>query len=412
MMKVAFVPFQIRRIYLIPPASAETDTQAAGFWKRSDKATGRNEMSKQIPASAILSAIPFSACPVQMLPAGLQMGSRSAAWPHLPNWLVAAAVPDWIDFSRPVPLMAVALLLTFAAGMRAWLIERKVRRQMANQAYIEQRRGSILEDINSSRPLAEILESITELVSARLNGAPCWCQIAGGARIGAFPTEFQGLRIVEQVIRARSGPSLGLILTAFASGARPNPIEKEALDKAAGLATLAIETSRLYSDLVHRSEFDQLTEIPNRFAFDRQLERMIERARRDAGNFGLVYIDLDDFKQVNDLFGHQAGDAYLQEIAQRFKRQLRPSDTLARMGGDEFAVLVPNVRNYDDLAEVAARLQHSFDEPIVVAGEHVSGSGSFGMAVYPTDAAGKDGLLSAADSAMYAAKNIRRVLQR
>jgi diguanylate cyclase (GGDEF)-like protein len=370
------------------------------------------ETSMRIPARAIFPAIPFAACPAQIVPAGLRTGAFSAFWPHAHAWLFAAAVPEWLDLQREIPLTDVLLLMTILAVLRAWLVERRVRREMSSLAYIEQRRGRILVDINNSRPLSEILESITELVSARLNGAPCWCQIGGGARIGACPPEFQGMRIVEEVIRARSGPSLGIMLAAFASGTRPNPIEEEALAKAAGLATLAIETSRLYSDLVHRSEFDQLTEIQNRFSFDRQLERMIERAQCDAGNFGLIYIDLDDFKQVNDLYGHQAGDIYLQEIAQRFKRQLRPSDTLARMGGDEFAVLVPSVRSHDDLAEVAARLQRSFDEPIVVGGERLSGSASFGMAVYPTDASGMDGLLSAADSAMYAAKNIRRALQR
>ncbi len=352
--------------------------------------------------------VSFSVCPAQTLPASLQTGAYSASWSHAHAWLFATVVPDWSD----LPLTDVLLLMTFVAVIRVWFVERRVRREMVDLAYTEQRRGRILEDINNSRPLSEILESITELVSARLHGAPCCCQIAGGARIGARPSELQDMRIGDQVIRARSGPSLGLILAGFPSGSRPNPIEEETLAKAAGLATLAIETSRLYSDLVHRSEFDQLTEIQNRFSFDRQLERMIERACRDAGNFGLIFIDLDDFKQVNDLYGHQAGDVYLQEIAQRFKRQLRPSDTLARMGGDEFAVLLGDVRNYEDVAEVSARLQGSFEEPIVVGGERVSGSASFGMAVYPTDASGKDGLLSAADSAMYAAKNTRRLLQK
>jgi len=365
-------------------------------------------MSTRLPARVIFTAVLLAACPAQILPACL---AHSVFSPRAHAWILTASVPEWLDLRRPVPILFLLLVLTLAAGTHAWLKERKVHRQMAGQAYLEQRRGRILEDINSSRPLAEILENITELVSARLNGAPCWCQVEGGARIGARPSELKGMRIVDQVIRARSGPSLGLIIAAFPSGARPNPIEGEVLAKAAALATLAIETSRLYSDLVHRSEFDQLTEVQNRFSFDRQLEHMIERARRDAGNFGLIYIDLDDFKQVNDLYGHQAGDAYLQEIAQRFKRQLRPSDTLARMGGDEFSVLVRDVRSYDEVAEVAARLQRSFDEPIAVAGEQVSGSASFGMAVYPTDASGKDGLLSAADSAMYAAKNIRRIVQ-
>jgi len=304
--------------------------------------------------------------------------------------------------------MAVLLLLTFAAGMRAWMVERKVRREITAQAYIERRRARILEDINTSRPLAEILESITELVSARLNGAPCWCQVAGGGRIGARPAELQEMRVVDRPIRARSGPSLGVILAAFPPSAPPHLNEEEVLVKAAGLATLAIETSRFYSDLVHRSEFDTLTEIRNRFSFERELDAMIESARRSASNFGLIYLDLNGFKVVNDVYGHRAGDDYLRVIAKRFKRQLRPSDTLARMGGDEFAVLLPDARSRESVVEVAVRLQHVFDEPIHVAGKEILGSASVGMALYPNDASSKDGLINSADSAMYAAKNLRR----
>ncbi len=109
---------------------------------------------------------------------------------------------------------------------------------------------------------------------------------------------------------------------------------------AAGLATLAIETSRLYSELVHRSEFDLLTDVPNRFAMKKALAALIEESRQSAAIFGVMYVDLNEFKQVNDEYGHQFGDMYLKEIALRMKRQLRPGDTLARLGGDEFAVLV------------------------------------------------------------------------
>ena len=103
----------------------------------------------------------------------------------------------------------------------------------------------------------------------------------------------------------------------------------------AGLAALAIETRRLYTDLLRRSEFDLLTDIQNRFSLEKHLDALIERARETAGIFGLIYIDLDGFKLVNDRYGHQVGDLYLQEAAARMKHQLRPGDILARLGGDD-----------------------------------------------------------------------------
>ena len=124
----------------------------------------------------------------------------------------------------------------------------------------------------------------------------------------------------------------------------PHADEEKALSSAAELATLAIETRRLHADLVHRSEFDLLTDVQNRFSFERHLDRLIGEARNSAGIFGVIYIDLDDFKSVNDLYGHQVGDLYLQQVTSRMKRQLRPGDMLARLGGDEFAVLVPAAR--------------------------------------------------------------------
>jgi diguanylate cyclase (GGDEF)-like protein len=134
----------------------------------------------------------------------------------------------------------------------------------------------------------------------------------------------------------------------------------------------------------------------------------MEKARRTAGIFGLIYIDLDEFKQVNDAYGHQTGDLYLQEVALRMKAQLRTGDMLARLGGDEFAVLVPRVRSRSDVEEIALRLEHSFDEALFVEGCTLKGSASMGIAVYPEDATTKDSLLSAADGAMYRTKHARQ----
>src|SRR5208282_4917027 len=141
-------------------------------------------------------------------------------------------------------------------GVRGWILERKIRRQTAAmarrteaEAVLERRRSRILEDINGSRPLAEIVEQITELVSFKLHGAPCWCQIAGGARLGNDPPNADALRIVRENIPARSGSSLGVLAAALDPLCPPTAIEQDALSMGARLAMLAIETRRLYSDL-------------------------------------------------------------------------------------------------------------------------------------------------------------------
>jgi diguanylate cyclase (GGDEF)-like protein len=305
-------------------------------------------------------------------------------------------------------LAGLLFAVVIVVGARGWAIERKVRRQTAALAALERRRGRILEDINGSRPLAEILEEITELVSFQLNDAPCWCVITDGARLGYCPSQLATLRIVQEKIPARSGPPLGAISAAFDSLTKPSATESEALSRAAGLATLAIETRRLYSDLLHRSEFDLLTDIHNRFSLEKHLDAQIDDARLKATIFGLIYIDLNNFKQVNDSYGHQAGDQYLQEVARRLKRQLRPHDKLARLGGDEFAAMVPLVRSRAEVEEIAQRLEHSFKEPFALEGLELIGSASVGIALYPEDGATRDDLLNIADAAMYTAKNAKR----
>ena len=322
--------------------------------------------------------------------------------------IAVLANPSLLTVRNLGVIVGVLLLVLLAVGTRAWLVERKARQHTAASAYIERRRGRILEDINGARPLTEIVEQITELVSFRLKGAPCWCQIAGGARLGNFPKDLSRMRVVRQEIPARSGPALGEVFAAFDPLTRPRTVESESLASAVGLAALAIETRRLYSDLIRRSEFDLLTDIHNRFSLDKRMDAQIEQAYQEGGIFGLIYIDLDNFKKVNDLLGHRIGDLYLQQVAIRMKGQLRSVDMLARLGGDEFAVLVPLVHTRADVNEIALRLERCFDEPLPVEGGTLHPAASVGLALYPEDATTKDGLLSAADDAMYAAKNSKR----
>jgi diguanylate cyclase (GGDEF)-like protein len=324
-----------------------------------------------------------------------------------PDDIAVVAQPSLLTVRNLMILVGLLLAVVFVVAARGWAIEHRVRRQTAALALIEQRRSRILEDINGTRPLAEIVEEITELVSFKLRGAPCWCQIADGAKLGNYPPKLTGLRIVQSEIPSHTGPALGALFAAFDPLVKPSDNELDAISMAVALTALAIETRRLYSDLVHRSEFDLLTDIHNRFSLDKYLDQQIAEARQSAGIFGLVYIDLDWFKQVNDIYGHQIGDLYLQEVAARMKRQLRGVDMLARLGGDEFAALLPRVRNRAKVEEIAQRLERSFDEPFVIEEHRLKGSASIGIALYPEDGATRDELLNTADAEMYAVKSAK-----
>lgn len=318
------------------------------------------------------------------------------------------SLPSWLNVRNLILLVGLLFAVVIAIAIRSWAIERTMRQKAAALAYVEQRRSRILEDINNSRPLGEIIENITQVASFRLHGTACWCKIANAPSLGKRPASITRQRIIQQDIPGRSGAVLGTIFAAINRLNKPGAEESAALALGAGLASLAIETSFLYSDLVHRSEFDLLTDVPNRFSMEKHLAAMIEGARLSAGIVGFIFIDLDEFKQVNDQYGHQVGDLFLQEAARRMQRQLRPGDTLARLGGDEFAAVVCTAHNRPDVLEIALRLERCFGEPFAVGGHVLHGSASVGFAIYPEDAPSADNLLSAADAAMYAVKQFRQ----
>jgi len=297
---------------------------------------------------------------------------------------------------------ALLLIAMLAVGW-GWWQEMRVHRQSAVMAQLEQRRSSILESISTGRPLAEILEQIAEMMASTL-GADCWFEVAGGARLGPQPANVASLLVVSQPLSGQGGAALGTIFVALHHGPKADKSQYQAIQIGARLAVVAIETHRLYSDLTYRSEFDALTGIHNRFSLSRALNEQIRRAREDATVFGLIYLDVDHFKQVNDRYGHQAGDAYLQEIAARVKHQLRPGDMLARLGGDEFAAIIPRVRTRAEVEEIMRRLEICFESPFKVEGQTLHGSASIGIALYPLDGITDDELLSAADDGMYGAK--------
>jgi diguanylate cyclase (GGDEF)-like protein len=232
--------------------------------------------------------------------------------------------------------------------------------------------------------------------------------VADGAQLGDRPSVLSDRRIVQKEITGRTGPHIGTIFAALDQEAEPSAEEFGALAVGARLATLAIETQRLYSDLHRRSEYDLLTDVHNRFSLDRYLTACIAEAHQTASVFGLIYIDLDDFKKVNDLYGHHVGDLYLQHVTQRMKRQLRSADMLARLGGDEFVVLAPDVHNRAAVEEIALRLKRCFHEVFLLEGHTILGTASIGISVYPEDGITQDGLFNVADAAMYRVKHAKQ----
>ena len=153
-----------------------------------------------------------------------------------------------------------------------------------------------------------------------------------------------------------------------------------------------------------QANHDPLTALPNRRFFEQWLAYSLAQARRDGTNLGLLFLDLDGFKAVNDRHGHNAGDELLVEIACRFRQTVRESDLLGRLGGDEFALMAPNAKDGRELAHLAQRLLHSLGDPSRPALSDRQLGASIGIAFFPADATDLQGLIAAADAAMYRAK--------
>lgn len=153
---------------------------------------------------------------------------------------------------------------------------------------------------------------------------------------------------------------------------------------------------------------DELTGLPNRVAFREELARSFARHARHSERFALMCMDLDGFKSVNDLMGHATGDAVLMEAARRLRATTREADMIARVGGDEFALIASDIRSVDDATTIAERLVAAFSEPFVIEGRNMPITISVGVAIAPGDGVDPMTLLHNADSAMYATKQSGR----
>ena len=158
------------------------------------------------------------------------------------------------------------------------------------------------------------------------------------------------------------------------------------------------------SSLRHQAMFDRLTNLPNRALFADRIQQAVHINRREKRSFAIITVDLDRFKEINDAMGHHVGDQVLLRVAEQSLCCLRESDTFARMGGDEFTILLPNTMNLNGATVVAKKILSAINQPIVIAGQRIEISASLGIALFPEHGDSAEVLLRNADAAMYQTK--------
>ena len=168
------------------------------------------------------------------------------------------------------------------------------------------------------------------------------------------------------------------------------------------------EKKKLEEQIWQQANFDSLTGLPNRRLFHDRLTQGIKRTQREHAKLALIFLDLDHFKEINDALGHDMGDTLLSEAARRITSCVRESDTVARMGGDEFTIILPLLNRTGGIDYITANILERLAEPFTLGAEQAFVTASIGIALYPDDAADVEALISNADQAMYAAKNLGR----
>lgn len=184
---------------------------------------------------------------------------------------------------------------------------------------------------------------------------------------------------------------------------------------AEGLALRVVGVTR---DITQRKEseekiwqlahYDTLTGLPNRALFYERLKHSIAKAKRREQKLAILFLDLDGFKAVNDLHGHDAGDELLRQVASRLTETIRGEDSVSRLGGDEFTFILEDIRQGEDAGKVAGKIIHALAEPVVVLGRECRIGGSIGIAVFPDDGEDLETLVKLSDQAMYCAKQAGR----
>ena len=199
--------------------------------------------------------------------------------------------------------------------------------------------------------------------------------------------------------------SIGMAFSAGASDYITKPFNWSVLKhRTARLLAAADAQEKIH----HLAYHDSLTGLPNRALFIDRIDQAISRAEREDGQFAILFIDIDNFKVINDSMGHAAGDELLTIVSQRLTQNLRKTDTVARIGGDEFTIILEEIKSVENVSLVAKNILSVLDEPVEINQIEIHISGSIGVALYPQDGSDVGVLLKNSDTAMYRAKELGR----
>jgi diguanylate cyclase (GGDEF)-like protein len=259
--------------------------------------------------------------------------------------------------------------------------------------------GHILEMIATRAPLPEVLDRLVQLAESQLHGQQVTIVLPDGdaAPPGAQPSW-------SAPIVSHNDAVLGSVAVHAAPSQLPNLRDRHCIEAVARLAGIAIERQRSEQRIRHMAHHDELTGLPNRALLHDRLAQALGQARRTGRPLALLFLDLDDFKYINDSLGHEIGDRLLRTAAARLQAIVRPGDTVARLGGDEFVVMLVDLKQAQDAAAIAQEIGQALSRPLRADDRTLHVTASLGVATFPADGDSADLLLKHADAAMYRAK--------
>jgi diguanylate cyclase (GGDEF)-like protein/PAS domain S-box-containing protein len=348
--------------------------------------------------------------------------SGSAAWIFSVARAPSAAAPQAASGTRMgegLTLSLAGFLALLAAAVTAWAII-ALRRYFRHRLGVDSRYKAIIDQTN---------DGIVIVDSAHLRVQ--YCNPAFLARIGYTSAEAGDLTLADIFADAESTPES--VLARMKSADSQMALNLQLRAKSGALIEVEVRCNRLESDgrdglayvthdvsvrrkaeqqlidnqqrLDRMAHHDQLTALPNRHYLATFLPEAIAQAKAANAMLGVVFLDLDRFKHINDTRGHETGDKLLQEVARRLRTCVRDTDVVIRMGGDEFVVVFCNVRSYDEVTLGANRIIESLNRPIVIDEHPLQTTGSVGVSLFPRDGADMGELLKHSDTAMYQAKD-------
>ncbi|MGH8766079.1 MAG: sensor domain-containing protein, partial [Burkholderiales bacterium] len=261
---------------------------------------------------------------------------------------------------------------------------------------------------------------VVERELRRKDGSMFWCKVVARASDPSRPEE--GAIGIYDDITAERASRVSLVASRDAAEASRNAAEasREALEHAVAERTAELQAANAHlqaeisdrkqaeSRAQHLADHDALTGLPNRRLLEDRLTQALAASQRNRKQTAVMFVDLDRFKAINDLLGHAAGDLVLKEIAERLIRQLREVDTICRIGGDEFVVVLPEIKRSVDAANVAQKILETVAVPVRIEDREVQITPSVGISVFPDDGRDAESLIRNADAAMYHAKETGR----